>query len=80
MFWMMRNSDGKKDAMFTTAIVSFIVTAACVMLPMLNGFIIPWTDYAINLEMPDTTLVLGFLGVCFTGYVTRRNAKLKAEK
>jgi len=76
MNWMMKNSEGKKDAMFTTAILSFVVAILCIMVPMLNGFTIPWTDYVVSLERPDTALILGFLGVCYTGYVVRRNAKL----
>jgi len=79
MWWMLRNSAGKKDAMFTFAAIAFFVTIFSIVAPMLNGFHVPWTDYVVGVEKPDVTLVTAFMAASFTSYVIRRNKKDDCE-
>ena len=74
MKWF-KNSAGRPDAMLTFAAISFCVCAFALLAPVLNGLQIPGTSYIIKLGVPDTTLVLAFLGATFTSYVVRRNKK-----
>jgi hypothetical protein len=76
--WL-KNSGGKPDALFSLAVLSWIVTVFCIVAPMFSGFEVPFTQYVMSVTPPDNTLVITFLGTCFTGYVVRRNAKLKVE-
>ncbi len=71
MKWMMRNSKGKKDAMLTFAFISFIVVSLCVILSCLKS--VAFRALSIELTMPDTSLLLGYLASTFGAYVMRRN-------
>lgn len=79
MSWMLKNSEGKPDAMFTFAVFSWVVTVFCIVAPMLNGTAVPYTSYVFRFVPPETSLVVAFLAAGFTSYVVRRNAKLKAD-
>ncbi len=71
MNWMMKDSRGKKNAMLTFAFVSFTVVSLCVILSCLKSK--AFRTLSIELTMPDTSLLLGYLGATFSAYVLRRN-------
>jgi purine-cytosine permease-like protein len=77
MSWMLKNSKGKPDAMLTFAAISFLVSSFAVLM----GVIKVITVGTVHLEFgnADASLVLGYLGACFTSYVMRRNTKDKLD-
>jgi len=74
--WL-KNSNGKADAMLTFAAASFVVTSFCILLSMVES--LSFAGGTITLKSPDQTLVLAYLGACFTSYVMRRNTKDKLD-
>lgn len=75
MSWMLKNSAGKEDGVWTCAVIGLSVVIFCLLAPMFNGFQIPWTKYILNINTPDNTLAMSVLGATFTSYVVRRNKK-----
>lgn len=71
MKWMMKNSKGGEDAMLTFAFISFIIVSLCVLLSCVKT--VAFKTLEIELTVPDTSLLLGYLTATFGGYVMRRN-------
>ena len=69
-----KNSGGKPDAMFTLAVASWGVTTLLLLASVLQGEV-KVGNVSFTLGAPDATLMLGYLGACFTSYVVRRNKK-----
>jgi len=69
-FNWIKNTKGRPDSMLTFATISFIVVSFIILLSVIKSLSIKETT--INFALPDTTLVLGYLGACFSSYVVRR--------
>jgi hypothetical protein len=76
--FMMRNSAGKKDAMFTVSMVSFAIVSVVVVSSMFDALTIFGTT--IDFSEPNVPLLTLYLGTCFSSYVFRRTTKDKLEK
>jgi hypothetical protein len=76
--FMMRNSAGNKDAMFTVSIISFVIVSAVVVASMFDSLTIFGTT--IDFSEPNVPLLTLYLGTCFSSYVFRRTTKDKLEK
>jgi hypothetical protein len=70
MKWI-KNSDGKPDAMLTFATLSWLVVSICVFLSMFKELKFGMHE-DIHISIPDSTLLLGYLGATFGSYVARR--------
>jgi len=77
MVWMLKNSAGKPDSMFTFAVGGFLITALSILVTLVDSVSIG--DASVNIGSPDSTLVMAFLGATLLAYVNRRNKKLDAE-
>jgi hypothetical protein len=73
--WMMNNSKGKPDALLTFAFLSFIVVSFCIVLSCLKS--VAFRAFSVELTMPDTSLLLGYLAATFGSYVTKRYHDVK---
>ena len=69
--WMMNNSKGKPDAMLTFATGSFVIVSLCILLSCFKS--VAFRSLSLELTVPDTSLLLGFLASTFGAYVMRRN-------
>ena len=78
MSWMLKNSEGKPDAMFTFASVAFVVATVSVLLSFFNEITILGFNAKIN--EPNVGLMSIYLGSTLLAYVNRRNTKLKVTK
>ncbi len=77
MGWF-KNSGGKSDAMFTLAVLSWVVVTFSVLASLFHGDI-KIGNVSFTLNEPNAMLLLGYLGACYTGYVVRRNKKAQLE-
>lgn len=80
MNWMMKNSRGNRDSMLTFAFVSFLVVSLVILLSVVKSFTVHGSTFEFH--PPNDTLLLGYLSVSFTSYVTRRytSEKLNRDK
>ena len=78
MKWMMKNSSGKPDGIWTLAVYSWLITSALLLGSVFQGKI-EIGPLSFTITSPDSTLLLGYLGATFTGYVVRRNKKDNLE-
>jgi len=65
-----KNTDGKKDAMLTFALFSFIIVTANVFLSTFASVDIG--SSSIQFQALDSTVMAVYLGATFTAYVSRR--------
>jgi len=77
MKWMMKNSSGHADGMFSMAVGSWIIASLAVLASLIES--VTLQDVVFKLRTVDNVLVLGYISACFSAYVVRRNAKLKKE-
>lgn len=77
MRWMMKNSKGKPDALFTFAFIGFFVTTGCVVASVLKSVTVG--NFALAFNVPDVALLSMYFGGTFTAYVMRRNTKDKLD-
>jgi len=77
MNWLLNNSAGKPDGMFTFAAISFFVTTFLVLLSSIKHFSIG--SISVEISEINVSLITLYFGGAFTSYVVRRNSKLKAE-
>jgi hypothetical protein len=73
MNWMLKNSAGKRDGMWTLTVVSFIVISFNVILSMFDEVKIG--SFHVKPKPVDTALLVTYFGLTGTGYVVRRNKK-----
>lgn len=76
--WMLKNSGGEPDGVWTLTVLSFIIVSACVTLSMFDQ--ITLGKAVFNIKTPDVALLTLYLGMTGGGYVLRRKQKLDAEK
>lgn len=77
MNWMIKNSAGKPDGVWTLTVVSFIVTTLSVILAMFKTIHIG--SLAIEIAEPNTAFLTFYMGLAGTGYIIRRNKKDNLE-
>ncbi len=70
MIWMMKNSQGKPDAMLTCAVVSFAVVTFNIFLSTFGTVSI--AGQTITFQPLDSGIMAVYLGATFTAYVSRR--------
>jgi hypothetical protein len=78
MKWMLKNSNGQPDGMFSFATVSFVVVTVVIILSMIKSFTVG--SFSMQFEEPNVPLLTLYFGGAFTSYVTRRSLKEKSEK
>lgn len=69
MFWMMRNSDGKKDGVFTMACVGF---AFCLVKMLLVGVVLQVAGHEVNFGTIDGATIAAILTPTLGAYVGRK--------
>lgn len=72
-WWMMKNSAGEPCAMLTLAVASWAITSVLLISSVIKSLSIG--KFGLELNAPDATLLLGYLGATFGAYVMRRNKK-----
>lgn len=70
---LLRNSGGKKDGMYTFAVLGLLTTITAVVLSTVES--ISAGDWSMKFQSPDSTIVIALLGATVTAYVARRNKK-----
>jgi hypothetical protein len=65
-----KNTAGKKDAMLTFAMISFMVVTLNIFLATFSGITIG--DTSIQFQALDSSVMAVYLGATFTAYVSRR--------
>lgn len=78
MSWMLKNSSGVKDGMFTLSVVSFVVVSVCVVISMFDQ--ITLGSSVFHIKSPDVALLTLYLSISHGSYVWRRGQKLKDGK
>lgn len=78
MTWMLKNSAGQKDGVWTLTVISFLIVSVCVILSMFEQ--IAFGKVIFVVKTPDVALLTLYLGMTGTGYVWRRGQKLKDGK
>ena len=73
--FMLKNSKGQKDSMYSFAVIGLWVTVFSILAPMLKELSIG--EFSFTIASPDATIVSAFLGATLISYVTRRNSKDK---
>ena len=73
MSWMLKNSAGKLDGMFTLSVISFAVVSVCVFVSMFDQ--ITLGSNVFHFKSPDVSLLTLYLGISHGSYVWRRNTK-----
>ncbi len=71
--WMMSNSVGKKDGMFTLTVAGFVVTTLMVILSLFDTLALG--EFSVKFKDVDSALVLGYLASSLAAYTVRRNKK-----
>ena len=77
MKWMMKNSRGQRDGMWTFAVISFIVVTLSVVASFFQTISIG--HFTLELNEPNVSLLTLYFGGAFTSYVVRRHTKDNAE-
>ena len=77
MTWMMKNSYGEPDGVFTFSAIAFAIVSMCVLMSVFSSIVIG--SLTFNIRIPDEGLLLGYLGSTYTAYVLRRNTKDKLD-
>lgn len=75
MSWMLNNSSGQPDSMFTFSVVGLVTTVLSIFLSVFSGTELLFGDQKLVLQSPDVTMVSAFLGATVTAYVLRKNKK-----
>jgi hypothetical protein len=65
-----KNTSGRKDAMLTFALLSFMVVTLNVFLSTLGGVTVG--EVSIQFQALDSSVMAVYLGSTFTAYVSRR--------
>jgi hypothetical protein len=65
-----KNTAGKKDAMLTFALISFMVITLNILLSSLGG--LQAGDVSLQFQALDSSVMAVYLGATFTAYVSRR--------
>jgi hypothetical protein len=65
-----KNTSGKKDAMLTFAMLSFIVVTLNIFLSTFG--VVTIGDFSLQFEALESSVMAVYLGATFTAYVTRR--------
>ncbi len=76
MNWMLRNSAGKPDGMFTFATIGFFVTTFCIVCSVIKSVTIG--GFTIKIHV-DESLLLGYLASTYSAYVLRRKSRDKLD-
>ena len=69
MFWI-KNTDGKKDAMLTFALISFFVVTLNLFLAAFGD--ISFRGYDLGFSFMDASTMTAYLAATFGAYVSRR--------
>ena len=69
MFWI-KNTDGKKDAMLTFALISFFVVTLNLFLATFGNISIKGYDFGFSFM--DASTMTAYLAATFGAYVSRR--------
>ena len=69
MFWI-KNTEGKKDAMLTFALIAFGVVTLNILLSTVGKITIG--TFSINFQAMQASAMTAYLGATFTAYVSRR--------
>ena len=69
MYWI-KNTDGKRDAMLTFALVAFLVVTFNILVATFGSII--YRDINISFQAMDAATMSAYLAATFTAYVSRR--------
>tara|TARA_R110002020_G_scaffold50716_9_gene143325 strand:+ start:16631 stop:16891 length:261 start_codon:yes stop_codon:yes gene_type:complete len=69
MYWV-KNTSGKRDAMLTFALISFIVVTFNILVATFGE--ISFKDWNISFKPMDAATMTAYLAATFTAYVSRR--------
>lgn len=69
MFWI-KNTQGKKDAMLTFALIAFGVVTLNILLSTVGKITVG--TFSINFQAMQASAMTAYLGATFTAYVSRR--------
>tara|TARA_X000000950_G_scaffold61762_1_gene75299 strand:- start:27100 stop:27417 length:318 start_codon:yes stop_codon:yes gene_type:complete len=69
MFWV-KNTQGKKDAMLTFALIAFGVVTLNILLSTVGKITVG--TFSINFQAMQASAMTAYLGATFTAYVSRR--------
>lgn len=69
MFWV-KNTEGKKDAMLTFALIAFGVVTLNILLSTVGKITVG--TFSINFQAMQASAMTAYLGATFTAYVSRR--------
>ena len=69
MFWI-KNTEGKKDAMLTFALIAFGVVTLNILLSTVGKITVG--TFSINFQAMQASAMTAYLGATFTAYVSRR--------
>ena len=69
MYWV-KNTSGKRDAMLTFALISFIVVTFNILVATFGE--ISFKDWNISFNPMDAATMTAYLAATFTAYVSRR--------
>lgn len=72
--WMMKNSEGKKDASFSMMVIAFVVVMVKVVFGGTDLTMLSWT---LSVAQPDAELAAVLLAVPSAGYVARKHTDKK---
>ena len=72
-----KNTSGKKDAMLTFAIISFVVITLNIFLSTFGG--LTFGEFTVDFTTLDSSVMAVYLGATFTAYVSRRWTDKKYE-
>jgi hypothetical protein len=73
--WMMKNSNGKPDGMWTFSCVSFAITTLVILMSIVKE--LKLGDFTLSFDTPDVALLTMYIGTTFGSYVFRRTTKDK---
>lgn len=77
MNWMLKNSAGKPDGVFSLVVGSWIIASVLLGLSVLDGTVKLGDLLDLTLKPVDSTLFVAYMGATFGSYVVRRNTKDK---
>jgi len=79
MNWMIKNSAGKPDGVWTLCVVSWIAVTLLILLSIFQGEA-KLGNFSFTIQPVDATLLLGYMAATWGSYVMRRNKKDDLDK